>query len=423
MANELGFNIILSTSRYALTVVAKTPVPGNPDLSQTIPGYIPQYRITRLREFINQFKDNDKIWGFMLMDEPHFDNWYLPTDKMSHNTIDLTSTYKEVETLCPDKAVYFNLAVDVSKTWIGGLANNSSLNKREKYYRYLEMIYSKFTPKVLSYDYYPIYEKQDGSIQVKGSFYLYLECIGEFSTEKNLPIWAYPLSNQHDIYAINEYTDTRYKAITYPKPIVSYLRFQVFSALACGAQGILYWTYGLPENKYFNSGTYKGEVLEEYFSAPLNKDLQPTSIWNALQLVNREVNAYSRYFLNSKYISSVHAYGGGTSSIKKFEEVASFNSTFYCINGIHISDDAKGVMLSYLRNGSNHYLVIVSHDPKNDQTLEIDLSSEYKIWTPLEIVDTAGNISIIQEVAVNPQKNYTVRLVAGGFRIFKFAIK
>lgn len=73
-----------------------------------------------------------------------------------------------------------------------------------------------------------------------------------------------------------------------PRALESYLRFEIFSALALGAQGIIYWTYHQRPN---TSKTLHLSALE-------NMRDRKTAAWYYAQKVNREVQHFNFVFFD-----------------------------------------------------------------------------------------------------------------------------
>lgn len=78
------------------------------------------------------------------------------------------------------------------------------------------------------------------------------------------------------------------------------------------------------------------------------------------------------------------------------------------------------VLVSLLKNGNQHYLVIVSHEPDVPQTVICDFDSSMNVRS--QIIDTIGPSSIEEKAAVSPGLvvTMTINLKAGGYAIFSY---
>jgi hypothetical protein len=69
------------------------------------------------------------------------------------------------------------------------------------------------------------------SMTSRSDFYANLEVCSTKAREAGIPFWAFALTTAH---------------LSYPVPTMGQLRYQVYSNLAYGAQGIEYYTYWKP---------------------------------------------------------------------------------------------------------------------------------------------------------------------------------
>ena len=134
------------------------------------------------------------------------------------------------------------------------------------------------------------------------------------------------------------------------------LPFEAFSALAYGAQGIVYWAYA----------QQKSLKEDSFLSAPIDMNGKKTKAWYAVQSVNQEIKAYSEVFLNSEVIDCQHT---GNLDLKN---VKIYQGNFGPIKTIKTEE--MGVLLAHLKNTGGEYLVIVNHDVNNLQCIELELS-------------------------------------------------
>ena len=274
---------------------------------------------------VNQFKNNPNLGMWNFVDEPCVDDF-------KH----LSELVKVIRNNDPNHMVYINLSAtpkqSEKKLWTGN-----------SYNAYLDLVEEYFSPSVWSYDLYP-FKIENGIAEFDSGFYPFLEIFSTRAKNTGRPFWAYCLS-------------TRFKTDSIERiPTESHIRFEAFSALAYGAQGLVYWTYGLRETT--DNITY--------VEAALDLDDQPTKIWGYIKKVNSDIHRYSNVFLGCTFVECTHIYGPTTNS-SGFGPATS------------ISVDGAGMLLSHLRNKNNDYLIIVSRDADNSQKYKISFDSRYLV--------------------------------------------
>lgn len=220
-------------------------------------------------------------------------------------------------------------------------------------------------------------------------------------------------------------------------PNINRQRFETFTALAYGAQEIQYWTYC---NRSPNT-------TEFYISSPINRLGAKNQIWYSLKQVNEEIRRFSKVFMGCR-VQHIKHYDNEYNSPLSTEmgKVPEFYENFADapINKIEVTEKVKvnnedkdsiifkGVMVSYIttdpdnmstgyvsnanaspnKDRTEHYAIIVSHDPDNYKTLTITFKDDYEITelTPRILTDgmTSSPTTIVRE------------LMPGGYLIFRY---
>lgn len=316
--------------------------------------------------FVSHFKNNYSFRCWNYIDEPHF-------DKLK----EVKKNYDIIKRIDPTKLVMINLIGSPMRQFVGPCTNMTS---------YLDTIQRIFSPQVWCYDYYPMYV-EDGLVKAyKERFYSNLEVFSSVSRKTGVPFWTYLQS-----MAIKNY------AIERPVSTGAYLRYVAFSALGYGAQGILYWTYGQRFNNQY----------ESYSSALVNLDGKKTSAWYDAKQVNHEIIALNKVFFNSRLIDCRHTGDDLYENTKKF--VGEFGPLRHLIGG------NEGVQVSHLKTNGNDYILIVSHDPFNSQTLRLNFKSD--VYVEEISVDSLNDYSLKR----NPVNGLQKRVLApGGYLVFKW---
>lgn len=160
--------------------------------------------------------DGPACWGYTVRDEP--------------STRDFPALKERVDELRkahPDKLAYINLFPNyVSKEGMGA----------DSYDEYVARFIKEVGVDVLSMDYYPQFSPTaDG----RDGYCVNLLAMREHSLKANIPFW-----NFFNIMPYGPHTD----------PTEAQLRWQIYSSLAYGAKGVLYFCYYTPVGGEFPKG-------------------------------------------------------------------------------------------------------------------------------------------------------------------------
>ena len=354
---DCGFNLMTQMAS-ADFFKAQFKLIGDLDLKCIVSN--PLLRTSEYVWLVDALKDSPYLAGWLLMDEPSFD--YLN---------ELREHYFDLYNRDPDHLILINLVGVLQKTYAGNIKSLSS------YYNYIQNL---FQPSVWSYDFYPII-KENGKINVKyDDFYNDLEIFSKLSQKTQRPFWAFCESME-------------YKTNWYSRPAATeaYLSFEAFSALAYGAQGIVYWTYGMR----------KSNDIETYLSALIDSQGNKLPAWYAARKVNRAIQKYNDVFYECKVLQVRHT---GT---KIYRGTKRLSGRFGPLKMIRNED--SGVLVSLIENGGKTYVVIVNHDVLNPQNITLELSPNKKVK---DITSFSANI-------YNWREDINVTLEKGGFIILQ----
>lgn len=391
-----------------------------------ISGYFHDKSDNILNSSIDRYK-NRKIRpaAFEIMDEPHYYDWgdafykemetkddgtEVPVERTFNN---LTLGHRLLTTYIPDIMSYFNLAaperkkdVSLPKGWIGTSGT---------YENYLNVLQNLYRPGVWSYDLYP-FRINNGLQEMSVAnpetdppadtetlyehFYSHLETFSAQAKKTGRPFWAYCMCEGHGEHKYNNEAKKFYPQWFMPVPTEGMLRFEAFSALAYGAQGIVYWQYGKgysevqklhrenPDVDVENDiegfiyedaplSITKPDGSEEYvkgegedYKFPLDQIVlhygEGKPIWKAVRQVNAEIKAFSDVFLRCKLLYAAHVgqiYEGAPQLSGK-------------VAGVEIvKTGEKGVLVTHLGNPLHEFVVIVNHDPFYPQEVRCTLNN------------------------------------------------
>lgn len=311
-------------------------------------------------EYIRALGKEKQLAGWQLKDEP----LYKDLDNLS-------KIYNSFRKEDPNHFIYFNLVGVLEKAFTGNY---------KKFSDYLNLIRQKFNLQVWSFDYYPIIIR-NGVMSVNyDQFYSDLEDFSSISKSTGKPFWSFCET-------------MAYKTRSYSRPAATeaYLSFEAFSALAYGAQGIVYWAYGL--RKSDNS-------TETFQSALVNMDGKKTDSWYAAKKVNGEIKKYNDVFYGCT-VNEVKHTGN-----KTYKGTKKLTGRFGPLQSI--TTGTAGALVSYLSSNGNNYVVIVSHDVEKSQPVNLQVAADKTV-----MVLTEGNKML------NPSETLSLNLEKGGFIILK----
>lgn len=306
---------------------------------------------TKTLRMVNKYKRSPYIASYFVKDEPR-----------AHQFQDLKKLNDLFRQADSTKLNYINLlpAVDAS-----------DLRSRD-YETYVSDYVRTVNPSMISFDCYPIVTP-NGKDYVHDMTYETMETISKISKESERPFWAYILITQMP---------------PYPKPKREYIRFQMFLALAYGAQGFNYYTYCLPD-----FDRKKGR----YSNSPIDNNGQRTDVWYMVRDVNQEVQNLKGVFLGAENINVSLTGPKLPKYTKKLKELPSpFKK---------LSSTGEGLIVSHFKNGSEEYLLLVNRDILNKQKVNYTLSGPtIRVYSDTDKRKVSGN---------------SLTLTPGGYAIFQ----
>lgn len=306
-----------------------------------------------------------------------------------------------------NQPIFLNMPNENMKSFV--LTNN--------YDSFLNAVKSKLSPKVWVSTFFGVCDV-DGKNDIDPKYY---KCLSSFSR------------------VVSENTDSVFLATcrcvgiksteywrNYLSPTKATMMFEVFSALAYGAQGIVFYGYSLPEN----IGKESDEKYTIYFDAPITSiGIKDHLVWEDLKEVLTMIHKYEDVFKNSKMIRSVHS-GNFVSDI-----VDKPTYPFGPVKFLKTISN-KGVLMSLLQttkvkavsiNGkpnevkvTENYFVVVNQDLEEKQVLSISFNPGYDITeiTPTVLPQRTRNIYLNDELS---HVLVTKSLAPGGFAIYKYS--
>lgn len=268
--------------------------------------------------FVEKYGANPYIWGFSGADEPNASRFpYLKR---------MQEIYHE---LIPEKNVFINLLPAVEAKQLGS----------KDYRAHVEDYVRTVNPPFISFDCYPIKQTAGRGPYIDDCLWRTIEVVAEVSRESERRFWAFILCTA--------------QPPLYPKQNRNFLRFQIFTALAYGAQGLSYFTYQMPD---FDKGK------NQFSDAPIDWDGNRTDVWYMVRDVNREVRNLEHVFLGAEVVDVSHTGPLPNATKRLWSLPAPFLS---------LDSEGEGVVVSHLRNGDDEYLLLVNKDVVRKQKVNL----------------------------------------------------
>lgn len=318
---------------------------------------------TELPSFVNKYKNDPSVAGWEFTDEPRW------------NDLSKLKKHYDLLTKTDDKHfIQLNLVGQLAAPFTGPCKTLES---------YLDSIQNVFDPDVWSSDYYPILETKGKFLVNYQNFYDDLQVFSNKAKQTGKPMWSYCESM--------EYTA---KSHSRPAATVPYLSFEAFSALAYGAQGIVYWTYRQrPSN-----------AEETYLSALVDLDGNKTKAWYAAKKVNFDIRALTPVFLGAEMVECKHT--GNIPMREALSSISGFGPLESLTNG------EKGVLASHLKNDGHDYLILVNHDVLNNQKVNLKFLKDVRVE---QLKVSSGKIK-----RKSLKKVTRLTLTPGGYAVFEW---
>jgi hypothetical protein len=173
---------------------------------------------------VEKMPDGPACWGYLLMDEPGAGAF-----------ADLAKRAEEIRTKHPGHFGYVNLFPNYAS--LGALGTDS-------YDAHVAKFVREVKPEVLSMDHYPLM-RPDGD--TRAAYCDNLECFRKHALAAAIPFWNYFYS-----MPFNDRLD----------PTEAQIRWQIFTSVAYGAKGVLYFCYWTPGKGAAGAGEFpKGGAI------------------------------------------------------------------------------------------------------------------------------------------------------------------
>ncbi|MBP5093158.1 MAG: hypothetical protein J6332_03830, partial [Abditibacteriota bacterium] len=213
---------------------------------------------SHLGAIVDKYKDHPALWGYHLCDEPN------PSEFAK-----IAEVRQFIKQRDPKHLSFVNLFPTYLNAF--GTADFGYCDED----RYVDEFCKMVKPEILSYDSYPF--MKDGTDRT--TYFSNLEIYRKYALKHDVPMNSIILSIPHT-YAFEDKWG-------YRDPTEAEMRWEVYTSLAYGAKGILYFTYDVPKDKSFDWG-----------DALLNYDGSRNEKWYYAQQLNKEIKALGPTLLN-----------------------------------------------------------------------------------------------------------------------------
>ncbi len=288
---------------------------------------------------IRYYAGADRLAGWFIRDEPFVFNLH-----------EMRQAVDRVTAIDKTHIVYGNI--------FGAQSDDMSATGARDYEDYVNQYLSQVGIGYLSYDFYPVRQYiATGERFMHPLFFYNLETASRLSQSRGIPFWGF-------VHSVE--SNCNVEGTKYPAPSLEEMKIEAFCALAYGAQGIQYFTYGCPYDPEYN-----------YCNSPLDSDGNRTPTWDMVSAVNREINALRHVFLGAKlrWVANTAAVTPqGCRSLTTDMLPDGFTGL--------TSDNEAGLCVSLLTNNGTDYLMAVNPDLTATQSVTFTLTEPRSIVTP-----------------------------------------
>ena len=328
---------------------------------------------------VKRYGEDPAIYGWQLSDEP-------PVAKFEI----LRAAKDTIQKYDPQqRPVYVNMipfVPNISRAF--GPVENCDI---KDYDGFISRFDEVFDPEILSYDSYGV-GKYDGRRYRKSDIYRNLAYYRRRSEQGGKPFWAYVLGME----VTYPKTATHRHETGYWTPDAVSMGLEARSALAFGAQGLVYWTMvQRPDAKNAD-----GDIVEAYPSAPIDLYGNPTPLLDAVRKVNSDIRRYEDIFVGGTVKDVVFTKDPAPKEklgLDLYDPDAGFGPVR------SVTSDGDGLTLSRIENEGRNYLVIVSFDIDRNQQVRLQFDRPMKhlstnqTTTHTEITISPGAWAIFSE--------------------------
>lgn len=342
------------------------------------------------KNFVNGFKSYSSLAGWYLARLPRLSE--IPTIK---------DFYNRILDYDPDHLIYMQLLEGLSSAYTGNcysyldylrflqgndyFVNNNGVKELIEQ----EDNTAGIRPMIWSNKFDPVSYKSSGQVVIYyADFYKNLRYLRQISLESGHPFWAF--------CQCEKVADQG----SYRQGTPASMRLMCYSALAYGAQGLVFSSY--QQRPSSSSQTIS--------NAPIDIYGKQTEMWYTVRSLIAGIKSLSHIFLGGEPTDIRHS---GNLGIENFNYGT--GSAFGPCDSI--SAGTKGVLHVLFQNKDRRYLIIVNHDIESSQSVTLKFNKTQKVIeeTPLTILTPSSTT-----IATNSGLTVTRSLEPGGWAIFRY---
>ena len=266
-------------------------------------------QIVSVKDYLKEYKDREDVLSVFIWDEP------------SPTMMDLCAVLnKQVDKYAENIFGYINLHPNYSDK---GLQRDGLT-----YGEYLQYFVDSCNPKVISYDHYPFFLNKIGHEEMFDNLNEVRKCCDN----NNLEFMTFVQSAEYYNHIL---------------PSTEMLRYQVATALAYGAKGILYFTY---------AQVIHDANSENFGPAVLDKEGNKTHAYDAIKEINQEIQNNGMLFMDLNHKGVVFF-------SDKYDKFTTAKPDFEI--------DSNEVLVGIFELDGKNYYYLVNLDLENEKTITL----------------------------------------------------
>lgn len=276
---------------------------------------------------VKKFMRHPAIAGYFLRDEPSRIEF-----------TELGQWAKRIRAIDSTHFCYVNTLPIYAENWQFETPKEQDSLTATTYREYMRSYIKEVPVPFISFDGYCIIGDS-----IRANYYENLEIVAEESEKVGKRFWAFALTTASSV------------PVNYPPPTLAELRFQIYSILAYGAQGVQYFTYWTPGPEE--------TIPWDFNQGPIGLDGKRTVVYDRLRQMNEEVRNLSGVFYGGKVVSVRHI---GTSVPKGTKRLQKLPP------GIKVLDThGAGALVATIENENQIYVIVVNRDIRKSLQLTL----------------------------------------------------
>lgn len=300
----------------------------------------------------------------------------------------------------------------INRYWFG------SCKSMEEYVRITDRLYDPPLRSIFINPFETVTE--ESQTEVMSNYFRILLYFMNLNKATGKPIWSHVIADSYKIFRKDGNTGEQIEIISSPIPTEGMIRFEAFTSLAFGIQGLICWQYG---RKYagtigdyevqYGSGLYNTVIMENVATGALQFRYLKSAQWNSVKTVNEEIQKYSEIFLNCV----VKSIGFANFSNTDMSDLPVYPGKLGCVSTIK---STSGVLISQIDNNGKNYLVIVNCDSENENEVKFGIMNGYRGEIKTDTPPTPFVYNIPSDPLPNLPNMQTRLLPPGGYVIIEY---